>query len=61
MNFIKIAEAVENVLLEKVATGAISDYHIEILQDDNKIEVWYAQINPIKSITFDLKVNPSKK
>jgi hypothetical protein len=61
MNFTKVAQAVETVLLEKIALGEISDYKIDIRHDDNKLEVTCIQSSEIKSITFDLCIKPDKK
>lgn len=50
MNIIKIAEALDTSLLEKQATGDISDYSLDIVHDDDKIEVVVLKNVPIKNI-----------
>jgi len=48
INILKIAEAVENALLEDVANGRLADFHIQCIPDDNEIVIQV--IKPVKHI-----------
>lgn len=53
----KVAEGMENALLEGQVLHTIGNYSIDIVPDDDKIEIHYSRIKPLKHIetTFTLK------
>ena len=53
----KIAEKIEIALLEKQATKEISQYHIEVIPDDLKIEAWVVKNPGISKIQVQVAVN----
>lgn len=53
---IKIAEALDTSLLNKIAISDIIDYHIDVIQDDNRIEIIMVKNVPIKNIKVTLSV-----
>lgn len=61
MNIKKLAEAIDTALLNKVAIGDISNYAIDIVPDNNKIEIVMMKRVPIKNLKIDLKIMREKK
>lgn len=51
-----IAESIQIALLEKMAVSDISDFEIEVIPDDSKIEIYMVNIIPVKSIKVYLKI-----
>ena len=47
-----VAEAVENVMLEQLATGVILDYCVDLVRDDGRIVVCMVKNVPVKCLEF---------
>lgn len=56
MDYMIIASAVEDVLLEKMALREIADFHIEIIQDDGRLEIQIVKLNPVEEIKLTFTI-----
>ena len=55
-DFIVIASAIEDVLLEKVALREIDDYSIDIVPDDGRLEIHTIRYVPANEINITFTI-----
>lgn len=55
-----VAEAIENVMLEDVASHKISSYHIELIPDDNKVVIHYVKLQAVKKVEVSFSITQGK-
>ncbi len=56
----KVAEKMEDLLLEEQARREIVSYSIDIIPDDNKIEITEVMMSPIKEIEVKYELRPER-